>query len=211
MKQYRRFISFEGIDYAGKTTQLKLLRERLQNAGITAQLLREPGGTDISEKIRHILLDKAHLDMHAKTEILLYAAARAQLVHQKIIPELEKGAYILADRFFDSTTVYQGYGRKLDLQFVEALNAFATSGLTPFKTILLDISPDVALQRRQDSGRTSDRLDAESRDFYQTIYEAYHQLVKKHPNRFIVVSAEREVSEIAEEIWEKISKLWQIS
>ncbi len=211
MKQYRRFISFEGIDYAGKSTQLKLLQERLQLAGITVQLLREPGGTEISEKVRNLLLDKSYLDMHAKTEILLYAAARAELVHHKLLPELEKGAYILADRFFDSTTVYQGYGRKLDLQFVEALNAFATSGLTPYKTILLDISPDVALQRRQKSGRSSDRLDAESSIFYHAIYKAYHQLAKKYPNRFIVIPAERAVAEIADDIWEKICKLWQIT
>ncbi len=211
MAEFRQFISFEGIDYSGKTTQLKLLLERLQQSGIEAQLLREPGGTVISEKIREILLDKSHSEMHAKAEILLYSAARAQLVHQKLLPLLQSGATVIADRFFDSTTVYQGFGRNLDLTFVRSLNTFATSGLMPYKTFLIDISPDEALRRRQHSGRGSDRLDSESRAFFQAIHTAYHQLATDFPNRFVIIPGERDVDTIATEIWKKICELWTIA
>ena len=211
MAEFRQFISFEGIDYSGKTTQLKLLLARLQQSGIDAQLLREPGGTVISEKIREILLDKSHTEMHAKAEILLYSAARVQLVHQKLLPLLQSGATVIADRFFDSTTVYQGFGRNLDLTFVRSLNTFATSGLMPYKTFLIDISPDEALRRRQHSGRGSDRLDSESLTFFQAIHTAYHQLANDFPNRFVIISGERDVDSIAVEIWKKICELWTIA
>lgn len=210
MNAYRRFISFEGIDYSGKTTQLQLLLKRLQSLPLDVHLLREPGGTVISEKTRDILLDKAHTEMHPETEILLYSAARAQLVNEKLLPLLSAGKYVIADRFFDSTTVYQGYGRRLDVRFVKRLNRFATAGLVPYKTFLIDIPPDVALKRFDSSNRSSDRLDVENLAFYRTIHTAYHQLVAATPGRFFVIDGTPGIDIIAAEIWEKIIDLWNL-
>ena len=141
MKIYKNFISFEGIDFSGKTTQIQMLLNRLSVNHIQPVLVREPGGTTISEKIREILLSTDYSEMNEKTELFLYEAARAQLVHEKIVPLLEKGEYVIADRFYDSTTAYQGFGRELDLKIVEMINHFATSRLQPYLTFFIDISP----------------------------------------------------------------------
>ena len=159
MKIYKNFISFEGIDFSGKTTQIQVLQQRLQEEGIENVLVREPGGTIISEKIRDILLSTDHTEMHRITEILLYEAARAQLVHQKILPLLEKNTHVIADRYYDSTTAYQGYGRRLDLQVVRTVNYFATSHLQPYKTFFIDISAEEAEKRQKSKNLDKDRLE----------------------------------------------------
>lgn len=210
MKQYRNFISFEGIDFSGKTTQVERLMSRLKEVDIQVHLLREPGGTVISEKIRQVLLDKSHQEMHPRTEILLYSAARSQLAHQTILPLLESGEYVIADRFFDSTTAYQGYGRSLEMSFVELLNRFATSGLLPNKTFFIDITPEEAVRRRKAAGRKSDRLESENIHFYQAVRKGYQTLVQMFPDRFITIPGAQPVEETAELIWEKIADIWDL-
>jgi dTMP kinase len=210
MKQYNNFISFEGIDFSGKTTQIELLISRLKAADIQVHLLREPGGTVISEKIRQILLDKSHQEMHPRTEILLYSAARSQLTHQTILPLLDSGNHVIADRFFDSTTAYQGYGRNLEIAFVESLNQFATSGLLPYKTFFIDITPEEAAQRRKAAGRTSDRLESENIRFYQDIRKGYQHLARMFPERFITIPGEQSIEETAGLIWEQVADIWKL-
>lgn len=205
-----RFISFEGIDFCGKSTQVRLLIDALRERGIRAHLLREPGGTEISEKVREILLNKSHQAMHPRAEILLYSAARAQLVHEKLLPMLAAGEYIIADRFFDSTTAYQGFGRGLDRHFVDQLNRFATSGLTPYKTFLLSITPEEAERRRKSAGRSNDRLESEHISFYRQIEQGYRQLAADLPDRFITIPGEDNVENIAGVIRSRVFKIWNL-
>lgn len=209
-KPFKNFISFEGIDFCGKSTQIGLLVENLRERGIEPLLVREPGGTVISEKIRDILLDPVHSEMIDRTEILLYEAARAQLVHQKLLPALRRGAYLIADRFSDSTTAYQGYGRGLDLQVVRTLNQFATSRLTPYRTFYIDISPQEAERRRQAGGRGKDRLEAGGLAFFQKIRDGFLTLCREEPRRFIKINGERPVEVIAGEIWREVRQLWNL-
>ena len=205
-----RSISFEGIDFCGKSTQVRLLIDALHERGIHAHLLREPGGTEISEKVREILLNKSHQAMHPRAEILLYSAARAQLVHEKLLPMLASGEYIIADRFFDSTTAYQGFGRGLDLSFVNQLNHFATSGLVPHKTFLLSISPEEAARRRKSAGRANDRLESEHISFYRQIEQGYRQLAEDYSGRFITIPGAGSVENIAGEIKRQVFKIWNL-
>lgn len=211
MNKFKTFISFEGIDFCGKSTQIELLLQRLKELNLKVKVLREPGGVFISEKIREILLDTTHAEMHPRTEILLYSAARAQLVHQTILNGLKNGIYIIADRYFDSTTAYQGYGRNIDIDFVNRLNQFATSGLVPFKTFFIDISPDEAERRRFHQVARKDRMESESIEFYQKIRDGYLQLSKKEPDRIISINGELPVQEIADNIWESLSRFWPLS
>jgi len=210
MKIFKNFISFEGIDYSGKTTQIKILLERLQEEEINNILVREPGGTAISEKVRDILLSTNHIEMHQITEFLLYEAARAQLVHQKIIPLLEKNIHVIADRYYDSTTAYQGFGRKLDLQVVQTVNHFATSNLRPFKTFFIDISAEEAERRQKSKNLSKDRLENGGFEFFQLIRAGYLQMCQEEPGRFIKINGEQETEKIAAEIWSHLSKFWPI-
>lgn len=211
MNKFKTFISFEGIDFCGKSTQIELLLQRLKKLDLKVKVLREPGGVFISEKIREILLDTTHTEMHPRTEILLYSAARAQLVHQKILNELKEVAYIIADRYFDSTTAYQGYGRNIDIDFVNRLNHFATSGLAPFKTFFIDISPKEAERRRMLHTTQKDRMESESIEFYQKIRDGYLMLAQKEPKRIISINGELPPQEIADNIWQQLSGFWNLS
>jgi len=221
MNKFKTFISFEGIDFCGKSTQIDLLLNRISGThkkhDLKVKVLREPGGTFISEKIRDILLDTSHSAMNPQTEILLYSAARAQLVHQTILDELKKGVYIIADRYFDSTTAYQGYGRNIDVDFVNELNRFATSGLTPFKTFFIDISPEEAEKRRKllssmrDSRSKKDRIESESIEFYDRIRQGYLKLAENEPDRIVRISGELPQEQIAENIWNIVSQFWPLS
>ncbi len=208
--RFQRFISFEGIDYCGKTTQIQRLVERLRGLGLRVEVVREPGGTAISEKIREILLDRSHEEMEAQTEILLYAAARSQLVHQKILPLLRQGIHVIADRFYDSTTAYQGYGRGLDIAFVKRLNRFATSGVTPYKTIVLDISPQEAERRRRQEGLKQDRLESGGIDFYRRVREGFYHIAREEPDRLVFIAGEQEVEAIAAQIWAYVRQWWNV-
>jgi len=209
-KNYQRFISFEGIDYSGKSTQVKMLVKRLQRLGVEPVVLREPGGTRISERIRDILLDTAYFEMHEKCEILLYEAARAQLVHQKIIPLLESGRFVIADRFFDSSSAYQGFGRGLTLDEVKQLNRFATSALKPYRTFFIDISPQEAQRRQVANNRTRDRLESAGIEFFTKIRQGFLTLCEEEPGRFIKINGEGTPAEVAEKVWAKILKIWEL-
>jgi len=210
MKVFKNFISFEGIDFCGKSTQIKLLLKKLKIFNIKIRAFREPGGSAISEKIRDVLLDKSNNEMSPQAEILLYSAARTQLVHEKIIPELKNGTYIIVDRFYDSTTAYQGYGRKLDLSFVNSLNLFATSELKPYKTFFIDISPEEAEKRRKAAMFETDRIENEGVEFYKKIRNGFLELAKKEPERFISIDGDKSPDIIAGILWEIVIEIWDL-
>jgi len=185
-----KFISFEGIDGCGKTTQVKLLEEHLKKEGYDLLVLREPGGTRVGEKVREILLDRENL-IFPVTEMLLYASSRAQLVEEKILPALSKGQMVIVDRFIDSSYVYQGYARGLGLEKVKIVNEIATKGLFPDITVYIDITPEEAIKRRQ--GKKADRLEGEDYEFHKKVREGYLRLVKDFPERFVLIDGMQEV------------------
>jgi dTMP kinase len=198
------FISFEGLDHSGKTTQAKLLVDRLEGEGRKVLFLREPGGTRISEKIRDLLLDRQHLELTQLTELFLFSAARAQLVRQVIVPALRSGTIVVCDRFADSTTTYQGYGRGLPLNDVNAINRIATAGTTPDITVLVDVETEEIFRRRSAAGISADRMEAGSREFFDTIRSAYRSLALSESGRFFVVDGMRPVNVIHNDVWHLI-------
>lgn len=208
MKKFKNFISFEGIDFSGKTTQIQLLSENLKLYDFHPIVVREPGGTKISEKIRDILLSPVHREMFKKTELLLYEAARSQLVHQTILPALEDNNFVIADRYYDSTTTYQGFGRDLDLQVINILNKFATSNLIPYKTFFMDISPEESERRRIQNKHEQDRLEKGGIEFFNKIRQGYLKLCIEEPNRFIKINGEKKPEEIFKEIWKIVETNW---
>ena len=201
------FITFEGIDYSGKTTQAKLLVERLKQLGKEVIFLREPGGTAVSEKIREILLDKQHLDISQKAELFLFSAARTQLVRQVIGPALERGKMVICDRFYDSTTAYQGYGRGINLDEIRSINAIATSGTRPDITFLVDIPVEEIERRQREAGLTADRMESSGRSFYKKVREGYLALAKDEPKRIVILDGMRSRDEIHKEIYNIIQKM----
>ncbi|KJS87913.1 MAG: thymidylate kinase [Peptococcaceae bacterium BICA1-8] len=196
------FITLEGCDGSGKTTQVDLLKKRLKELEIPCLVTREPGGTPISEKVRSIILDEQNNSMVWRTEALLYAASRAQLIGENIVPSLNNGIHVICDRYVDSTLAYQGYGRGLNIDDLIAINDFATSGLKPHLTILLDIKPEEAIQRF--SRRKTDRLEKEKLEFHQRVREGYLQIAKKEPDRFKIINALESIKEVHEEILNKV-------
>ncbi|WP_456443000.1 dTMP kinase [Caldithrix abyssi] len=192
----QRFISFEGLDYSGKSTQIRLLEKHLTDRGYQVFTIREPGGTTISEKIRDILLDKAHINMTDRCELFLYSAARVQLVKEKIIPLLQKDYFILADRYVDSTTAYQGFGRGLDLNMVEQINQAATFGILPGTTFYLRFAPEQIARRMHKSGRETDRLESAGNAFYRKVFQGYEILAEKNKDRFCVIDANLSIEQI---------------
>jgi len=194
------FISFEGIDFSGKTVQCGLLREVLDAAGYEVIAVREPGGTRISEATRHVLLDVDHAAMSARTEILLYSAARAQIVYEIIQPALRQNKIVIADRFVDSTTAYQGYGRNLDLDFVRRVNEFATAGILPSVTFFIDVPVAEAAERRKNSGRSADRLEGEAALFHEHVRNGYLAIARESGGRFVTIDGKQSVEEIAAKI-----------
>ncbi len=195
------FISFEGIDFSGKTEQCRRLIQRLHEAGYNnAELLREPGGVEIAEAIRKIVLDAKHAGLNERTEILLYSAARAQITGERILPALAADKIIIADRFVDSTTAFQGYGRHIDLEFVRAVNHFATRGVLPQLTFLLDISLEEAEARQSRSGVAKDRLENEGREFHERVRAAYLAMAQTEPQRFVVLNGAQSFDALAEQI-----------
>lgn len=175
------FITFEGLDGSGKTLQSQALGRMLTQAGHSVVSLRDPGGPEISEAIRGILLDLRHQNMDATTELLLYEAARAQLVAESIRPALAKGQIVICDRFYDSTTAYQGHGRKLSLELIEKANEIGSQGLVPDRSYILDIPWEESLKRR--SGGQADRMESEAHHFYDAIRSGYQELSRQHPRR----------------------------
>ena len=203
------FLTFEGIDFSGKSVQAKMLLERLRQEKQDVLYLREPGGTAISERIREILLDTRHAEMHARTEYLLYSAARAQIVEQVIRPALKQKKIVICDRYADSSTAYQGFGRNLNLNMIVKINKFATAALKPDVTVLLDISPKTARQRRQLAGLPTDRLEGEKSDFHHRVRNGYLQMVQQEPERFLVIDGEKQPEDIHQEIWQYIKRKFQ--
>ena len=194
------FITFEGPEGSGKTTQIRLLVEWLRKQGYDVVLTREPGGTDIGNQIRGVLHDPHNTAMDAGAEFLLYSADRAQHVAQRIRPALAAGQIVISDRYADSTLAYQGYGRGLDLGAMRTITAFATDGLAPDLTLYLDIAPEEGLQRRQVGGDEWNRLDAETPEFHQRVRAGYLELVRQEPERWAVIDGNRSVEEVQAEI-----------
>jgi dTMP kinase len=201
------FFSFEGIDCSGKTTQAKLLVEKLQEMNREILFLREPGGTEISEQIRQILLNKKNLKMTQISELLLFSASRAQLVSEVIKPALAKGTIVITDRFVDSTTAYQGFGRGLHHGGVKGINAIATNGLMPKRTFFIDITVNEMHERRQGSRQETDRMEMSNEDFYNRVRDGYHQIAKEESSRFIVINGKQPIDSIHEIIWKEVDGL----
>ncbi|NUN68466.1 MAG: dTMP kinase [Bacteroidetes bacterium] len=201
------FISFEGIDGSGKTTQAKKLSARLEDSGKKVLFLREPGGTEISEQIRQILLNKKNLKMTQISELLLFSASRAQLVTEVIKPALAAGTIVITDRFVDSTTAYQGSGRGLHIGGVKSINALATSGLMPRRTFFIDIPVAEMYERRRSSGQEIDRMEMSNEDFYQRVREGYQEIAADEPGRFITIDGRQSIGEIHAIIWNEVDGL----
>ena len=201
------FISFEGIDGSGKSTQVARLAESLRAAGRTVVLVREPGGTALSESIRGLLLDPA-AEIHPTTELFLFTAARAQLVHTVLQPALDAGSVVIADRYADSTLAYQGAGRGVcGVDALRTIQACATSGLQPDVTFLLDLPPEAAAARRGDRGGGADRMESADEAFYTRVRGAYLALARAEPDRVHTLDARRPEDELATGIAERLRLL----
>ena len=199
------FITFEGSEGSGKSTQADRLAARLQRFGIPCILTREPGGTPIGETIRELLQFAPHNStMAPETELLLFAASRSQLVREVIRPALERGMCVIADRFFDSTTVYQGAARKLDRQMIECLNNFAVGDCLPDVTFVLDVDGATAESRMQHAPRKADRMEQQPAEFYDRVRQGYHQLASQDPERIVLIDGSRDTDEIEREIWKTL-------
>lgn len=205
------FITFEGIDGSGKSTQAELLVERLEDAGRKSLLLREPGGTELSERVRTLLLEPS-LPINDFAELLLFSAARAQLVSERIRPALRDGAVVVCDRFYDSTTAYQGAGRMVaELSWVKDLNRHVTGGLAPDRTYLIALQPEAAARRRD--GRTGaadepvDRMEQSDESFYRRVCAAYDQMAAEEPERFKRLDGTRTIDDLSEEIWLDVERI----
>lgn len=200
------FITFEGPEGGGKTTQLRLLQAQLEQEGRQVLATREPGGTAIGNAIRAILLDPYHTGMSPRAEALLFNAARAQLIDELVQPALADGQIVLCDRFADSTLAYQGYGRNLSLADLHTLIAYATLGVRPHLTIFLDIPAAAGLQRKS-QGNEWNRLEAEQLAFHQRVREGFLTLVAAEPPRWLVVDATKTIEQVHAAIWQRVQTL----
>lgn len=201
------FIAFEGGDGAGKSTQAAELARTLEARGVTVLRTREPGGTPIGEKLRSLVLDHGHGHIDAHTEALIFAASRAAHASQVIRPALARGETVLTDRYIDSSVAYQGAGRSLGADAVRTLNEWATSGLLPDLTVLLDVDPAVGRQRRTAGDAPEDRLESEADDFHARIREAFLNLAAARPERYLVLPAHLPVAELAARILASVDAL----
>jgi dTMP kinase len=205
------FITFEGSEGSGKSTQADRLAARLQRCGIPYILTREPGGTPIGETIRELLQFAPHNSMMTpETELLLFTASRSQLVRELIRPALECGRCVIADRFFDSTTVYQGAARKLDRQMIERLNTFAVGDCLPDVTFVLTVDAATAQLRMESTRRKADRMEQQPPEFYERVREGYHQLAVHEPERIVLIDGSRDPDEIETEIWKKLCSRFSV-
>jgi dTMP kinase len=204
------FITFEGLDYSGKSTQAKLLHEYLKRKKIKSILLREPGGTKISEKIRNILLDREHLEMTPLTEFMLFSASRSQLVSQVIKPHLKKGYVVICDRYYDSSTAYQAYGGSLESGSVQKVNNIATGNLKPDLTFLIDISPKKAFSRSGKRGSILDRMEAKNLAFYDRVYRGFKDIANKNKKRFVVINGTHTIEQVQSRILKTVNRKLKI-
>jgi len=201
------FITFEGPDGSGKTTQINMLKGYLENKGFEVILTREPGGTEFGEEIRRILLDLKHKDMDEKAEMLLYAAARAQHVSKLIKPALLQGKMVLCDRFVDSSYAYQGVGRGLGIKLVEQVNEIALAGVYPDLTILLNIEPKMGLARSANSKGLPDRLESEKIGFHEKVREGFLRVCEQNSNRIKEVEAGDSIEQVFKTVIEHVNNL----
>jgi len=204
------FITFEGLDFSGKSTQAKLLVEKIRalpdSTGRVVHFFREPGGTKISERIRAILLDKEHLEISDTAELLLFSASRSQLVKEVIIPALRRGEIVVCDRYCDSTTAYQGYGRGLNLEAVRGVNRLATSGTDPDITFVIDI-PVVEIERRKaKAGIPFDRMESAGKEFYERVRSGYMEIAKNEPNRLVLINGAATIQDVEREVWRLVKR-----
>jgi len=194
------FITLEGPEGSGKTSQLPSLVEFLREKGYTVFPTREPGGTSIGEQIRAVIHDLKNVEMHPRTETLLYQAARAQIVEEVFKPRLAAGEVVISDRYYDSTIAYQGYGHQQDLDQVRALVKYATGGLTPDLTVLLDVDIETGLKRKMQNGSEWNRLDAYTVEFHQRVRSGYLQMVRAEPDRWVIVDAGQGWQDVQDEL-----------
>jgi dTMP kinase len=204
------FITLEGPEGSGKTSQLPMLAEYLRKHGFEVLTTREPGGTAISEQIRTVLHNLENKEMHPRTEILLFQASRAQLVEQVIRPHLNIGGVVLSDRYADSTLAYQGYGHQIDIESLRVLVTFATGGLKPDLTILLDLDVETGLRRKEMKGEWN-RLDAYDLDFHRRVRQGYLQLVRDEPERWEVIDASQSPLKVQDELHRVVAARLHIS
>lgn len=206
-----RFITFEGGEGCGKSTQVKRLKEALEAAHVEVVLVREPGGTWLAEEIRRLIKDQTEESPCDRTELLLFLAARAQLVKNVIRPALDAGKWIVSDRFSDSTKAYQGYGRGMDLRLIETANDFACEGLKPDLTFFLDVSVETSLARRfkrEDATHTvADRIERAGDDFHRRLMQGFRELAAAEPNRIVSIDANRSLEDVWDSIWKSIRPL----
>lgn len=200
------FITFEGIDFCGKSTQVEILKSYLQSQNKNVQLIREPGGTIISEKIREVLLDKKNDAMVMETEIFLFSASRAQLVREVIRPYLEKGFYVISDRFHDSSTAYQGYGRGLPIEAIQNINNLAIGETIPDITFFIDIPIEVSLRRKaKRDDNDLDRIEVSDNNFYEKVRKGYFE-ISKTEKRFRVLDGTQSIEVVSNQIINEIAK-----
>ena len=199
-------IAFEGIDCSGKSTQIRLLEDKLLNINIPFCIYREPGGNLLSERIRDILLDRS-MNICNEAETMLFLAARAQLTIENILPDLEQNKLVICDRFCDSTLAYQGYGKKIIKEFIKECNSFVTSRLKPKIVIIMDIDYQNSLLRM---GKSKDRMEDNSKIFFENVINGYRELSLESPNRYFVLDANLPQEEIHSLIWEKIKMEFKI-
>ncbi len=205
----KQFITFEGPEGSGKSTILKAVEKELKSRDIDILSTREPGGIEISERIRDVILDVHHTGMDAKTEALLYAASRRQHIVEKIRPALEQGKMVLCDRFIDSSLAYQGFGRNLGMDEIFKINAFAIESTMPDLTIFIDTPPQVGLDRVFDNHRAIDRLDLESLDFHERVYAGYKYLLQQWPQRIVRVDGNQSLEAVIKDVLELINNSTQ--
>jgi len=206
-----KFITFEGSEGCGKSTQIKWLSEKLEAQGIKVVCTREPGGTATGEAIRNILQhDAAGEPLGERAELLLFTASRAQLMDQVILPALGRGEWVLCDRFIDSTMAYQGFARGMDIAMLDAINDFAIYGRKPDLTLLLDLDVERGFQRLEErySGgdETHDRFEREARDFHLRVRDGYHQLAAREPERFCIIDSDRAIDGVASNVWDVVKE-----
>jgi dTMP kinase len=202
------FITIEGPEGAGKTTIIEMLLEKLESEGYPIIKTREPGGIEIAEQIRSVILDKQNTSMDGRTEALLYAAARRQHLVEKVLPAIEQGFIVLCDRFIDSSLAYQGFARGIGMDDVYSINEFATENRMPDATLYFDIDPEIGIKRiNEHKGREVNRLDLENLEFHRKVREGYHILTKRYSNRIIEIDASQPLQKVFEEAVSSVRSL----
>ena len=201
----RKFITLEGPEGGGKSTQAKRLVDHLQTQGYEVLFTREPGGTEIGDQIRRVIMSLENKSMSPEAEFLLFSASRAQVVRELIKPQLERGGFVVCDRFYDSSLAYQGYGHELDLDLLRTITGFVSGGLVPDLTFLLDLTSELGLERRKQDGRLN-RLDDYDLAFHERVREGYHRLAELDPDRWVQIDASQTEDQIQEQIRDAVTE-----